>query len=727
MNHHRLAPPRMPMIPLLLRFVDDELARSADLIARTLAATVEQLRQPRDSLLSASERQHHFDLGTVLQQHRALYQRSFVDALRTLVTADMDPASSSSNAIGAAGLPSGTGGLQLMDETRVESDIEISRAIQQIDNVADWELRELQTFTSTLRGQEHVTAESNPLRPQSYARALWQAASAIPGAPPVQQAILLRISATVMAEFLKLAWAGACTRLEDQGVTPSIYRTVVYASNVGRPSPSEVDVTQPGALDGLLSSMPASAAAAGAPPATSHERNGATPALDDALRRVEALLRHLPPSGAAQPTASGPRLAEHRAALMASTAATIDRQVIELLSRLFETLLCDPLLQPAFRTVLARLQVSALRIALHDASMLESHEHPVWALMERIAASSAGAPHAQDARLISLLSFCEALVEDMLREPVQDAALYRRSLARLDEFLNESLRRAQREAQGSIDALRLAEQVDQMQQQVSARLVEQMVPIRTSAPIRRFVTGPWARVIAQAMLQFGDKSETAVAYMKTVDDLLWSLQLPDHPQSRQRLISLLPALLGKLREGMALIDLPAGEQQHVLDELMAVHTEALRPGSRTGATHTEPTLSPHDLVQRMLDEEIAPLEGPSFSDSLIDLASMDTVPAEWMPATVQSPGDDPQDWVQGMTPGQRYRIFLHGRWAQVQLLWRSERGQFLLFTGDAPGQTHSITQRALERLRAAKLLNTADTHSLIQRAVDGMLRGLASA
>ena len=29
--------------------------------------------------------------------------------------------------------------------------------------------------------------------------------------------------------------------------------------------------------------------------------------------------------------------------------------------------------------------------------------------------------------------------------------------------------------------------------------------------------------------------------MKTVDDLLWSLQLPDHPQSRQRLIALLPA------------------------------------------------------------------------------------------------------------------------------------------------------------------------------------------
>ena len=62
-----------------------------------------------------------------------------------------------------------------MDESRVEVDIEISRAMQLIDSTAEWELRELQTFTSTLVGQNHVTAESNPFRPLVYATALWDA------------------------------------------------------------------------------------------------------------------------------------------------------------------------------------------------------------------------------------------------------------------------------------------------------------------------------------------------------------------------------------------------------------------------------------------------------------------------------------------------------------------------------------------------------------------------
>jgi hypothetical protein len=718
----------MPTSPLFQQFVDDELARAADLIARTIAATVEQLRQPRDGLLSSSERQHLFDLQQALQVHAGRFQREFVDALREAVKAEMGGQPAPTGSARA----SGPGGLQLMDETRVEADIEISRAIQAIDTTADWELRELQTFTSTLRGQEHVSAESNPLRPQVYARALWHATTQVPGLVPVQQAILLRIAATTMAGFLKLAWAAACTRLEDQGVQPGIYRTVVYSSNTGRPQTApEVDVTRPGALDGLLDAMPGGAASAAQPSGPARTTGAARgrrdpgPALDEALRRVEALLQQLPAQVTNQPLTPAPRLAEHRDALFATTGETIDRQIIELLSRLFETILADPLLQPGFRAVIARLQVSALRIALHDPAMLKTHEHPVWLLMERIAVASAGTS-ADDARLLNLLRFCENLVDDMQREPVQDADLYRRSLGRLDAFLDQSLRRAQRDAQEAIDALRLSEQIDDMQQQVSARLVEQMVPIRTSAPIRRFVTGPWARVIAQAMLKYGDKSPHAVAFMKAVDELLWSLQLPDHPQSRQRLIALLPGLLQRLREGMALIDMPQGEQQQVLDELMVVHTEALRPGSRTGSATPEAPLSPQDIVQRMRDEVIpAPGEGGSFSDSLIDLSSMDTVPAEWLPATPQSPGDDPHDWVARMAPGQRYRLFLHGHWAQALLLWRSDRGQFFLFVGDS-GERHSVTARALERLRGAQLLNTVDAPLLIQRAVDGMLRSLSS-
>ncbi|MBC7992448.1 MAG: DUF1631 family protein [Rhizobacter sp.] len=718
----------MPIAPLLQRFVDDELNRSADLISRTLVSTLEQLRQPRDHLLTASERKHYFDLVQALQQNQALYQRSFTDALRKLVQTELSP-QAQAQAQPAGGTLS-LGGLELMDENRVESDIEISRAIQQIDTGAEWELRELQTFTSTLRGQAHVTAESNPLRPQSYARALWQAAAALPAAP-VQQVILLRVSATVMAGLLRMAFAAASTRLESQGVTPGIYRTVVIAPGSGlREEPPEMDVTRPGALDGLMRSMPGGDTGSGGSTTDSKRRTlpTASPALEQALLRVEELLRRMPAAVSAGASPEAPRLAQHRAALMATTGETVDRQIIELLSRLFETILSDRALPTGLHAVIARLQVSALRIALLDPSMLDAYDHPVWVLMDRIVSATTAYPHSSDPRLAALLKFCETLVSDMVAEAVQDSALYRRAMARLNTFLGEQLKQQQLAAQTTIDALMQAEQAELMQRNLSARLVEQMVNIQVSSVIRRFVTVSWARVLTESVLRFGDQSPQTTGFLKTVDELLWSLKPPNHPQSRQRLVALLPPMLQRLRDGMGLIDMPAPEQQSVLDDLMKLHSDALRPGSQSAPAATEENLSPEEIVRRMREEvpvEPEPLDGPGFSDSLIDLASMETVPAALMNAQAAEPGGDPLAWVKHMAVGERYRVFLHGAWTQAQLLWRSEQDQFFLFAGETPQRTHSVSRRALERLRGAELLGPLHAHSLIQRAVDGMLRNLA--
>jgi hypothetical protein len=211
--------------------------------------------------------------------------------------------------------------------------------------------------------------------------------------------------------------------------------------------------------------------------------------------------------------------------------------------------------------------------------------------------------------------------------------------------------------------------------------------------------------------------------LKTVDDVLWSVNIPDHPQSRQRLIALLPGLLQRIRVGMEGIGLPATERQAVLDELMAIHTEALRPGTRAAGSAAAPT--PEEIVQRMRDEVVADAgPGRSFSDSVIDLSSMETVPAEHLPSGGGGVDDDPAKRIEALRVGDRQRIFLHGRWSRVQLLWRSDRSLFFLFAGESPARTHSITRRALERLSSAGLVQPIEAKPLVQRAIDRMMRDL---
>lgn len=697
----------MPITDPLQRFVDDELSRSAALADAAVQLTVAELQQAAAG--ASVEREQAHDVAQLLRKHSGQFVHTFVETLRSTVLADMHDA-------GAAPSQQANSlrGLELMDDTRLESDIEVASAAQIVLSAAEWELRELQTFTSTLAGQEHVSSDTNPLQPQAYARALWKAASELcPGS--AQRTLLLRTAAAAMSSQLKKAWAAACTRLEAQGVEPGLYRTVVFAPGPKVERTPSFDPGHSGLMHGLLSRMPPGDAAASPATGTQAEPRG----LEEALTRFQDLLDR----AGANRTSSVPlpRISEHRAAFLAGSAQTVEAQVVELLSRVFDSLLADSRLPPPFRNVLGRLQGSVLRVALSDPAMLSTHDHAVWRLINRIGSAAETYTRTTDPRWVALLAYCDKLVDGIARAPAQDAPLYRLSLSRLDAFLAEQLREQQQRAQPSIDALTRAEQRRELEAQLADRLREQLQTVRLNAALRRFVCGVWSKVLAESMSRHGEKAEETLELLRTTDDLLWSLKLPDHPQSRKRLLAMLPTLLQKVRDGMTLIEVPAAEQQAVFDELMAVHTEALRPGSQPA----QPELTPEQIVQRMRDEtEWAPSSRLPFSDSLIDLGTMETVPADLLKEPVAEM-DELARRVDAMSVGSRHHLFVQGRWSRVQLLWRSPHGQFFLFAGSDPARTHSLTRRALERLGEEGLLKPFDEVPLVQRAVDAVMLKLA--
>ena len=326
-------------------------------------------------------------------------------------------------------------------------------------------------------------------------------------------------------------------------------------------------------------------------------------------------------------------------------------------------------------------------------------------------------PQSGDPRAVSLLEFCHSIAEQLARHPAPDAGLYGRALTQLDAFLADQLQTQLRAAHATVRQLQLAERREVLEQHLVQRLTDQMAPVRATPVVRRFMTGPWAKVLAEAMLRQGEQGEETRGYIKLVDELLWSVQLPNHPESRQRLLSLLPDMLRRLRIGMETIGLPAAERETMLNELMTIHTEALRPGGRGEAA----ALTPEQIVQRMRDEVLPASTGQGgFTDSVIDLSSMETVPAEMM----SSAGEEPRKRVEALREGERLRLFLQGRWARAQLLWRSDQGLFFLFAGETAGRTHSVTHRALDRLSSAGLLQPLEAGPLVQRALDCVTREL---
>ena len=717
----------MSLDSMMLSFVEDELSRTPALVDRTVAATLSQLQQTSKAEPSTrDERLFQAAVFETLQRSSRVFSEVFVDRLRTIAVTDRaGPAQ-----LAAANAAPNSEGFQLLDESRVETDIEISRAAQAIDLTAEWELRELQTFTSALIGQAYVSANSNPLRPAAYAQALWAATCAVTPAAGQRQ-FLFRAATGCLAKQLKMAWAGACTRLESQGVEPSIYRTVVHA-----PGPivtlSAAWKTGPQGLGQLLGRMPAartdSAAPAGqhasvaaASAATDGPRFSA--AFEEVLQRLEALLRGH--AGQAPQSAGSARLdsqpmAEFAQSLLAHTSDVIDRQTVELLSRLFDSMLCDEQLSGAVRAVMARLQVSALRVALTDPEMLNNDSHAVWRLMNRIAQAAQLWPQDADPRAESLLAFSDSLVTDIAAAEQPTAELYVRGLARLEEHLAAQLQAQREAAQRVIDALALTDRREVLQIELSTQFSELFRSTRAAPRVLVFMTEEWPRVVTESILRFGVDSEQAAAYLQTADDLCVSLNLRVNPQNRLQLFSLLPSLLKRLRAGMALIALPEAEQQAVLDDLMATHTGLLGFATRSRAPAVDVLPStPYDITGGL-----GPTPEAAYRESLIDVNSMDTVPADML-AIADSTHTMPAELTETIITAAPCQWFLRGHWQAVQLLWRSESARLFLFAGETAGSPHSITGDALRRLGREGLIKSLPDTGLLQRAVDRVGRKLA--
>ena len=294
--------------------------------------------------------------------------------------------------------------LSLIDEDEVAADIEVARAVDRVKLVAEFEMRELLAFTSALVDDHHVSRDTNPFRPEAYVRALWQGVRAMPISLALQGAFM-RDAAEPLARVLRQAYAAACTRLEEQGIQPAAYRTIVMAGT------SRIGEEPGGRVAGTLAE------------------------LRESLHRPAEGVPVAPP--AAPPPG----------------ATAVDPQAIELLSRLFDAIHDDAELSASTVALLLRLQPTVLRIAVREPAMLEAFDHPVWRLMDRLAfvlGAVAAGEHERG------LLHCRRLVDQLASDPATNAARFEWAMSRVAELDRHLLAQAIAAAQPAIGRLHSA-------------------------------------------------------------------------------------------------------------------------------------------------------------------------------------------------------------------------------------------------------------------------------
>jgi hypothetical protein len=644
----------------------DSIVHGVPLLAREVVdRTLAELRNPNATHALAHDRKQFFALMEALQKQQAGWVQSLQDLIARGVREALDerPAPAPARKPLALSLDE----LTLVDEGQAEEDIEISRVMAQIDQQAEWELREVQAFMAAVRGQSEIRREANPLRPEVFARALSQATRGLRVAAEARM-LLLRLAGAQLAGLLKGEYAQICRRLEGQGVQPLAFRAVPAAKAPAAGGGGAFELTDSGTLGRLLERV---------------SRSHPTP-LDSSAAEAETLV-----------------------------------------NRLFDQILSDSKLVENVRSLLARLKPAVVSLARRDPALVRQADHPAWQLLNRLSAHCAGYDNPNDERLGEFQRFARAVIDRITALPQPESHHFLKAQDDINHFIDERSREALERSRAALEKLQRIERADQLRG-VLRQQVRQMQGAQLSQALRDFLFGPWVDVMVEAMARHGEHSNEANELMHTVDELLWSMQPHTAPAERSRLRALLPELAASLNRGMDLIAWPLAQREALLAELSAHHASVLRgeaPAAAPAASLAEEVLTPEQIVQQMLDEpDPVSTLGP---DGPVDRGHLPTVPVGLMSqADTQAGRLAREAWMAKLTAGSWYHMFVQGQWVTAQLMWSSDNGQFFMFASQHAGHSHSLTRRAVERLLAEGLITVLEDRSLMQRAVDSLIQDL---
>jgi hypothetical protein len=387
--------------PTLQSFVEDEMLRAPLLFDAVLNGGAHAVRQAMAGM-QPGQRAAHADLVLAMQSQAPRLSEYFMRSLRQQVSDELARRSAATPS-----RPREPGGMALVDEDEVAMEVELSHTIEAIKNTAEFELRELQTYTAALVGDMGVALDHNPFRAETYARALWASAAALPLSRGFHVSYL-RHAGTALANVMRQAYAASCSRLESQGVEPASHRTLILPSGSRRGRGT--DTTFSPDLQRMRDNMPL-------PWDTGRL---ATPA---------------PP--ASRPGAA--REAGHDFGFNVS--GRTERQSMELVGRLFDAIAADKRVPADVLVLIARLRSPAMRLAVIDAQTLDQDTHPLWRFVNRLAHEAEMAPDAGDPERLRLLKVANATIEQVAGEQTQSTALHGWAWERLDVFLQQRLAR----------------------------------------------------------------------------------------------------------------------------------------------------------------------------------------------------------------------------------------------------------------------------------------------
>ncbi|MFT4193090.1 DUF1631 family protein, partial [Ottowia sp.] len=436
-------------------------------------------------------------------------------------------------------------------------------------------------------------------------------------------------------------------------------------------------------------------------------------AVTELMERPGAGVSDIGEMPGAQVEAVATQLRRRANALKAKADKPSEKATIEIVALMFQAILAEERIPAALRVWFARLQIPVLRLALAEPDFFASVQHPARQLIDRMGACALGFDAAQigGSRLEREI---KRIVQVIEQYPETGRRVYQLVLDEFKKFLGRSLT----ENNAVQQAATLAQQVEQKEAlsiQYTIELRRMLDPVPVSEDVREFLFRIWSDVLAMAAVRHGPQHAETLRFKQAAADLLWSVSPRSDRAERGRVVQKLAGVIAVLREGMTSVAIPADEQDgHIKllnDAVMQAFvsraesiSQSTLDGLARGLAALEDVVTDDPEGDVLLDPGLIELMFGVEGDALEVISTGGSQPGEGM-----------LQWAHELELGSWFSLDHQGAVAQVQYVWRSERGQLHLLASGG-GRSYLVQTRRLAAYLQAGLLVPVEDEALTVRA-----------
>ncbi|WP_137174262.1 DUF1631 family protein [Massilia sp. HP4] len=374
-------------------------------------------------------------------------------------------------------------------------------------------------------------------------------------------------------------------------------------------------------------------------------------------------------------------LPQLRASLPQGALSRGDETTLDLLSRVFGSVLQDDGVAPETRELIGHLQLPVLRTALRDRSFFYQEAHPARRLLDLLSQAGWEQPQGEDDPVYRAMRSSVERVRDQ-PDPEFGAALAELEAGLAARESQEQAALAAPIAQATRREKRAAAERS-ARRAVALRLAgEQVIPA-----VSGFLEGRWTAALALAYTIEDSRPGAVDSATRTMEDLIWSVKPKVTQEQRKALIGRLPALLASLNNWLDATRWQDAERLQFFAELAECHASIVRaPIELSPERQLELALeaAQQDALRRVAQEQEEEREQARIQAEEAQAAALDPSAAV----------------LAGLERGMRLELSEAQIVRRVRLAWVSPLRTLYIFSGAGRQEAFSLpAERLAELLR----------------------------